>query len=251
MLPRHSSLGHTDHRPWPVPAGPWIMAMTWRNLLFMHWPIAPDVMRRLVPPPFEVDTFDGSAWLGIVPLMMHDVRGRCSPAIPGVSRFPELNVRTYVRVKDRPGVYFFSLDAHQPLAVAMARRFFHLPYYRAAMCCEPASRGEVYYRSARTHPGSGDARFEARYQPVGTARTAVNGALDHFLTERYRLYTTNCQGELRYGEIHHSPWRLRGADVEIRCNTMTAPLGLKLPNTKPLLYYTEPLDVIAWPLRPE
>src|SRR5262249_15400018 len=121
------------HRPWPLPGGPWVLTQTWNDLLFAHWRVAKDRLAALVPPALELDLFDGQAWIGIVPFQMTNVAPRGVPALPWVSEFAELNVRTYVRVRDAPGVYFFSLDAASAVAVKVARTLFHLPYYLAAM----------------------------------------------------------------------------------------------------------------------
>src|SRR6266404_1437981 len=116
-----SLLDRTAHRPWPLPSGPWVMAQSWHDLLFAHWPIAPEDMRPLIPAQLELDTFDGQCWVGVVPFWMSGVRARGFPAVPGMSCFPELNVRTYVVCGGKPGVYFFSLDAANRLAVRTAR----------------------------------------------------------------------------------------------------------------------------------
>src|ERR1700687_6083754 len=128
-----ASLQDVAHRPWPLPARGWVMAGTWRDLLFAHWPVATTSLRPLVPARLRIDTFDGQAWLAVVPFRMSGVRLRGTPAMPWLSAFPELNVRTYVRCGAKPGVWFFSLDAGNPLAVGIARAWFHLPYYRAWM----------------------------------------------------------------------------------------------------------------------
>ncbi len=120
---------HVAHRPWPLPEGPWIMTQSWHDLLFAHWPVAADLLRARVPPGLELDLFERQAWLGVIPFHMTNVAPRGVPALPFVSAFPEINVRTYVRVGDKPGVYFFSLDAGNPLAVSVARGMFHLPYF--------------------------------------------------------------------------------------------------------------------------
>src|SRR5688500_17865980 len=122
---------HTAHRPYPMPEVPWIMTQSWHDLLFAHWPVKAEALRELVPPGLELDLFDRQAWLGIIPFHMTNVAPRGVPALPWVSAFPELNVRTYVRVGDRPGIFFFSLDAGNPLAVTMARTLFKLPYFQA------------------------------------------------------------------------------------------------------------------------
>jgi len=121
------------HRPWPLPRGHWTNAQTWERLAFLHWPVDGDAVRRLVPAGLELDLYDGAAWLGITPFEVTGFRLRGGPPLPGVSSFPELNVRTYVTRDDKPGVWFFSLDADSRLAVEAARRLYKLPYFRAAM----------------------------------------------------------------------------------------------------------------------
>lgn len=225
---------------------PWVLAMTWRDLLFMHWPVPPALLAPLLPPGVALETLDGAAWLGIVPFTMTAVRPRGLPSVPGVSQFPELNVRTYVRVQGRPGVWFFSLEAGSPLAVSLARRFFHLPYYRARM--RAVRRGDVMtFRSVRTHRGAPPARFSGCYRPL--VGETVKDALTHFLTERYCLYSADGRGRVFRGDISHRPWRLRPAEAALRWppSEMTTPLGVALPPTAPLLHYAEPLRVTAWP----
>jgi uncharacterized protein YqjF (DUF2071 family) len=224
--------------------------MTWEDLLFAHWPVPAAALRPLVPPPLDLDTFDGSAWLGIVPFRMRGVRLRGLPAIPGTSAFPELNVRTYVTAEGKPGVWFFSLDAASRIAVRAARAWFHLPYFDARM--ESWRTGtEVAYSSRRTHRGAPPAEFAARYRPTADAYSPTRGSLEHFLTERYCLYagdSANADGSrLWRGEIHHQKWPLQPAEAEIMRNTMTAPLALRLPDTPPLLHFARRLDVVAWP----
>ena len=120
-----------EHRPWPVPARRWDMTMTWHSLAFLHWPVAAESLQASIPEPLVLDTFAGQAWLGVVPFGMSNVRPRWAPPLPGVSRFPEINVRTYVTHDGKPGVWFYSLDATNWLAVRGARALFHLPYYDA------------------------------------------------------------------------------------------------------------------------
>lgn len=241
-------LAQVSHRPWPLPDGPWIMTQSWHDLLFAHWPVAVDHLRELVPPGLEIDRFDGEAWLGVIPFHMTNVAPRGVPALPWVSAFPELNVRTYVRVGARPGVYFFSLDAANPVAVTLARTLFRLPYYTAAMDVETNGAG-VRYLSRRTSRDGPAAAFTARYAPIGDAFIAAPGSLEHFLTERYCLYTADERFTLRRLEIHHPPWRLRRADAEIEVNTMAAAAGVRLPSMAPLLHFARRQDMIAWPLR--
>ena len=170
------------HRPWPPPSRPWALSQRWHDLLFMHWPVEPRALAALVPAPLELQTFDGRAWLGIVPFRMSDVRLRGLPALPWLSAFPELNVRTYTSLDDKPGVYFFSLDASNPLAVWAARFFFHLPYFRARMAI---AGGAAYdYRSRRVHRGAPPAVFEASYAPNGMTATPMTATLGNAIVRR-------------------------------------------------------------------
>jgi len=237
-------LDHTAHRAWPVPEGAWFMTQTWSDLLFAHWPIDAGVLRPMVPRAFELDVFEGQAWIAVVPFLMSNVAPRFVPALPGVSEFPELNIRTYVRVADKPGVFFFSLDADSALAVGGARTLFNLPYYRADMTIA-RSGGDVQYRTRRLsapHP-----EFTATYRGLGDERVAAAGTLEHFLTERYCFYALNHR-EIPYRlEIHHLPWPLESATADITCNTMAEAAGIRLPDVAPLLHFAKRLDVIAWP----
>lgn len=234
------------HRPYPMPRGPWVMAQGWRDLLFAHWPVAMDLMRRLVPESLPLDTFDGRAWISIVPFRMEGVRPRLLPALPWLSAFPELNARTYVTRGGRPGVYFFSLDAGNPLAVRIARKFFHLPYFDADMTL--FEKGDWFeYDSRRAHRGQPPARFVGRYRPTGGVYRAEDGSLDQWLTERYCMYPVSRTGRVYRGEIHHAPWPLQPAEAEIEINTLTESLGLELRGA-PLLHFARRLDVAVWPI---
>lgn len=221
------------------------MAQRWHELLFAHWPVPAGVLRALVPPSLELDTREGQAWLGVIPFRMSGVRLRGTPAMPRLSAFPELNVRTYVVRDGKPGVWFFSLDAGNAAAVAVARAWFHLPYFRARM--RSSGNGEwIEYRSARTHPGAPAAELALRYRPLGEERETEPGSLAHWLTERYCLYAAGGRGRMLRGEIHHAPWRLRSADAEFERNTMAAALGMALPETPPILYFAQRQDVVIW-----
>lgn len=243
----------TAHRTWPVPPGPWVMVQRWCDLLFMHWPLPPDAVRSVLPSTLPLDIYDGAAWLGVVPFRMENVRPRLLPAVPWLSAFPELNVRTYVTLRDRgvvkPGVYFFSLEAANPIAVALARALFKLPYFNAAMQAE--IHGEaVTYASRRTHRGAPPAEFSAGYGPTGPAYEAAPHSLDSWLTDRYALYTTDRRGQPYIAEIAHPPWPLQPAQAEVRANTTAAAAGLRLPAAPPLLHFSRRIDMRAWPLRP-
>jgi uncharacterized protein len=232
-------------RPWPLPARAWVMAQTWHDLLFAHWPVATTSLRPLVPARLTIDTFDGQAWLAVVPFRMSGVRLRGTPAMPWLSAFPELNVRTYVTCDAKPGVWFFSLDAGNPLAVGIARAWFHLPYYRARMRCSERD-GWIEYASQRDHSGAAEAALQGRYRPVGPTLQRQPGTLEHFLTERYCLYTVDGSGRLIRGEIHHPPWTLQRAEAQWERNTMAESLDISLMSN-PLLHFARRQDVLVWP----
>jgi uncharacterized protein YqjF (DUF2071 family) len=235
-------LAFTAHRPFPLPQRPWIMKQVWHDLLFAHWPIAPDDMSLLVPAPLEVDLFDGKAWAGVIPFHMSGIRGRGLPPMPGCRAFPELNVRTYVRYKGILGVYFFSLDAGSIAAVWGARATYSLPYYLARMQVT-ANEREISYTSSRVRVA---AEFQGSYAPVAAIELRRPGSAEHFLTERYCLYTVSRNGEVRRAVIHHLPWPLQNAEADIQCNTMAAAAGITLPQTPPLLHFSKRLEVLVW-----
>jgi uncharacterized protein YqjF (DUF2071 family) len=238
-------LTDTAHRPWPMPTRPWVMTQTWHQLLFAHWAVPPETMRPLVPAAFEIDVFDGRAWIGIVPFYMTNVAPRFVPSLPWVSEFPELNVRTYVRVGNRPGVYFFSLDAGSALAVHTARTLLNLPYHSAAMTMTSGNDG-VVYESRRDAVGR-PAEFRAVYGSTGDVFTAAHGSLEYFLTERYCLYHVTRRGRPYRLDIHHPPWPLQPARAEFVRNTMAEVNDLTLPPEPPVLHYSERQDMVAWP----
>jgi len=242
MTPKNL-LSITDHRPWPLPNRPWSVQMVWHDLLFQHWPISENILRPLVPESLEIETFDGSAWIGVIPFCM-TVRARGVPRL-FTSRFPEINVRTYVRHKNRSGVWFFSLDAAHRTAVWGARRFFYLPYHFAKMSTTTPRNHVLYYSRRKSASG---VRFDCRYRPTGEPYVPNQGTLDYWLTERYCLFSVDGNGRVFCGDIHHPPWMLQAAEAEVRTNTMMTPLGISSPSTEPVLYFSKRQDVVAWML---
>jgi uncharacterized protein YqjF (DUF2071 family) len=247
-LPDHdfnrAILDAVGHRPWPMPDGPWLMTQTWHDLLFAHWPVHAATLRAHVPAAFDLDLFDGSAWVGIVPFHMTNVAPRGVPSMPWISEFPELNVRTYVRVDDRPGVYFFSLDAGSGLAVRAARALLNLPYYLATMTVT-VRRNQVGYESRRD-ASTPSAHLSATYRPVGSPFEANRGSLEYFLTERYCLYHLDRRGAPYRLEIHHPPWSLHSAEAVFVSNTIGDAAGLPLPGSQPVLHFAKRQDMVAW-----
>ena len=237
-------INQVAHRPWPVPAAPWLMTQSWHNLLFAHWPVDPALLQSQMPRGLPLDLYDGRAWIGVVPFRMTNVGPRLVPALPWLSAFAELNVRTYVTVGGKPGVYFFSLDAESALAVAAARSLLHLPYFTARMQVDCEAR-RVDYSSRRLGDGP-PAELVVRYEPVGPPFHAEPGTLDHFLTERYCLYNVDARFRAYRLEIHHPPWTLQGAAATFAVNTMAEAAGVRLPAIAPVLHYSARQDTLAW-----
>ena len=235
--------------PPPAPRRPWVMRMRWVDLLFAHWPLPAETLAPLVPAPLELETFEGQAWLGIVPFVMEDVAPRALPAVPRLSRFPELNVRTYVTYRGVPGVWFLSLDARSRPTVWGARRFFHLPYALAAMASTRAG-DDVRYSSERHDATLPPASFVGSYRPTGPVELAPPGSLEAWLTDRWRLFALDDDGRVLRTEIRHPRWPLQPASADLDADGMTSAHGLTLPDTPPHLHFARRVDVRGWwPLR--
>jgi len=219
------------------------MEQKWHDLLFMHWALDPKQLRALVPGELDLDLRDGKAWLAVTPFWMSGVKPRGVPALPWLSRFPELNVRTYVTCKGKPGVFFFSLDAARLAAVWAARIGYMLPYFHAEMRVEGTN--PVHYTSRRSRLRRNAAEFEAFYRPVSPVAPSLPGTLEHFLTERYCLYTV-VRGQIYRAVIHHAPWPLQSAQAEVVKNTMAAAAGIALPEAAPHLLFARAIRVLIW-----
>jgi uncharacterized protein len=239
----HSIVEHAAHRPYPMPDRPWIMRQSCQDLLFAHWPITATVMRSLVPRELPLDTFEGQAWLGIVPFYMSNVTMRGVPPLPWISEFPELNVRTYVTLDDKPGVYFFSLDAANPVAVGVARLLAGLPYYTADMNVDTDEN--VIRYSSRRRTAAAPAELVGSYHASGHPVYPSRGSLEYWLTERYCVYTVN-DGDVYRLDIHHLPWPLQPAEATFTVNTMTRPIALELPDARPFTHFARRQDMVAW-----
>jgi len=218
--------------------------MRWRELLFAHWVVDASVVRGLIPAGLQLDLFEGRCYVGAVPFLMEGVTHRLVPPVPGLHAFPELNLRTYVQAGGKPGVWFFSLDAGQKLAVRMARRFFHLPYFDARFEIKLAD-DRVEYSAVRTHHGAANARFSATYGPVGPVYRPVAGTLDAWLTNRYCLYAADVAGRIYRGEIDHQPWPLQQTEAVVHINTLGDWLGIEMNQEPAALHFAKSLDVRA------
>lgn len=232
-----------------------LMRQRWSQLLFAHWPVAPELLRPYLPHRLQLDLFEGQAWLGVVPFTMSGIRPLGLPAVPGLNHLHELNVRTYALLDGVPGVWFLSLDATNPLGVWAARTLFHLPYLHARISLTETN-GAFRAVAERTHRGAAPATFAATWTPGKLLPRAQPGTLTHFLTERYFLYTAgpnllpDIQGtRLWCGQLYHEPWTLRAATLSEWHSTLIEAHALPTPVEPPLLYAAEPLDVWVQALR--
>ena len=222
------------------------MRQWWGKLLFMHWPVEVSALRPLVPPQLSIDTFDGQAWVGVVPFKMWGVRPYFTPPVPGLNSFLELNVRTYVHHRGVPGVWFLSLDIDSPFARWGGRQFFFLPYHNAAMSLGQRENF-IDYASDRPAGDAPAAGFHAGWTIGEHLPPAEPDSLEFFLTERYCLYSS-FREQLYRCRVFHDPWPLRAAEVSSHESTMLEAAGLAQPLGEPLLHYAEELKVDIWPL---
>jgi len=243
------------------PAGSPIGYHRWTDLLFVHWRLPADLVEALLPAELTLDTWEGDAWVGLVPFYMSGVRPWWSPPVPGVSSFCETNVRTYVHFRGRdPGVWFFSLEASNSLAVRVARWRWHLPYFRAQMSL--TRKGDsVHYSSRRLWPGTAGAGSSIRASvgpPLGhglparelPAGRALPGTLEHFLIERYILYACPAPGQLLAGRVHHGPYPIREAQLDGIDESLLAACELVPPSTACHVAFSDGVKVEIFPLLP-
>ena len=227
------------------PRWPHVLTMGWHDLAFLHWALEPKQLERMIPPGLHLETFNGKAWIGLVPFRMSAVRPRGFPRWKWITDFPEMNVRTYVTDGKVSGVWFFSLDATQPIAVWAARKGFHLPYFNASIALQWAQDWH-YYSCIRTE-GRESREFAGRYRPTGAPTLSLPGTLEHFLSERYWLFSSSPKGQNYRARIHHVPWPLQPAEVEIqRCSYME-PYGVTslVPDA---VHFAREIFVDSWAL---
>lgn len=232
--------------------GPVLLHMQWRDLLFLHWRVAPERVQATLPEGLTVDCFDGAAWLGIVPFHMKGVRPRGCPAVPGMSSFLELNLRTYaVDAAGRPGVWFYTLETHDRFAVFMARTFFHLPYRYAKMDSRRDDTGKFHYTCTSRRGGARQPQQQFSWRPAGASPEADPGSLEFFLLERYRLFTSpDRRGRLRTGRVRHRPYPVRKAEADRYSTRLISLHGFAEPEGPPdAVHASSGVDVAVHPLR--
>jgi uncharacterized protein YqjF (DUF2071 family) len=235
------------------PDQPTLLHQNWLHLLFLHWEVPPGELQALLPPRLTLDTYEGKAYVGLVPFTLNGVRPVLTPPLPWISAFHEINVRTYVHLKGRdPGVWFFSLDASSSIAVAAARAAYKLPYYDAEITFGASSGAlpEISVQSRRTDErGTTPANSRLRYRPIeGPVAPAVPGTLDHFLCERYILYAEDEARQLYRARVHHQPYPLQKAEVLEFEDTLVWAAGIKRPESPATRHYASEVNVKVYPL---
>jgi uncharacterized protein YqjF (DUF2071 family) len=251
----NSLLYSVEHRPWLPPDTHWLFSQSSNDALFVHFPIDPPILRRLVPEALTLDLYDGVAWLTISPVCTSYLRPSGVPPLPGLSFFPQVNLRTYVTMHGKPGIFNFSVDAANLSAVWFARIFFRVQYWHSKIQVSGATlrarnRAEttVHFRCSRLHgPAalSGPVKFDVAYSPVEKIERIRPGSLDEFLMERYCVYSWNRRKFYRI-EVHHQPWPLQQASAEIHANSIAEPLGLTLPVNPALCHFSRSLKMLVW-----
>jgi uncharacterized protein len=236
------------------PAGDCAMHHRWNNLLFLHWEVPVSALQRLVPYELTVDTFEGRAYIGLVPFWISKIRHPRLAPVPGFSEFLEINVRTYVTLNDKdPGVWFFSLDAANPFACFGARVGYKLPYFYAKMSqltrADQDEQNMTHYESRRIYPGPNPATAHIDYAPYGTLAPTVPGTLDHFLIERYLLYSQK-NSKLFVGQVHHTPYLVQPAKVNRLEEGLIKAAGIDRPQTEPIVHYSPGVNVEVFGIRP-
>jgi uncharacterized protein len=234
-----SLLHNTAHRPWPIPGNNWKYYQEWNNALFLHWRVPVELIKPAIPSGLQVDEISGDTYVSLVAFTMQRIRLRYLPAFPPISDFHEINLRAYVTVDNKPGIYFFSIEASKRLSAMISRMLARLPYQYSPM--NVGHIGEMYrYRSENKSKGLHlDTEFEITQEEV------AKSAIDNWLTERYCLYHDEGSRRYRY-QIHHHPWKLK----KIMMNTLNMHYragDLTLHDRSPdLLHYSPGVKVIAW-----
>ena len=234
----HPAFSQIDHRPWPLPEQSWLLKQRWLNLLFVHWEVDPDYLRKQIPEPLEIDTHGGKAWIALVPFDMKDVSLKYVPPMGPLSDFPEINVRTYVEYQGKPGVWFFSLDVPKRIPVWIARSCFHLPYrYGSVAIAEEAGRFTYTHQCEKES-------FVATYQGLAPVNPEP-GSFEDWATERYCLYCASKRGQIYRTEVQHPKWPLQKAELDIHTNSLLHPFPTG--DAHPSVLFSKHLEVVAYP----
>lgn len=240
-------INDTTHRPFPLPRGNWIMKQAWRDLLFIHWPISPDQLKKHIPPSLQIDTFNRTAWVGIVAFVMAGIYPRGLSSLSILPAFPEINVRTYVQYEGKPGVYFMSLDVDDWASLTIAKRWLHLPYQPAKICIH--KKENAFHCSSTRQKSNHPIIYEGMHTPNSEIFFPIEGTLDHWLTERYCFFSSNKRENLFCCEIHHSPWPLQHAKTVVKKNTLFSPFHIDVNGIQPIAHFSKGVDSLIWNIK--
>lgn len=236
------------HRPYPLPSKNWIMRQTWKNVLFLHWPIPLEKLRPHIPTSLQIDTYKGTAWLGIILFVLEGIYPFGLSSISLTPKFPEINVRTYVTYNGKPGIYFLSIDVDNWASLKIAKHWYHLPYHSAHISFQ--KEGESFHcHSVRRENRNDPLSFHCKYASVSDVYAPKEGTLDHWLTERYCFYSSNNGVSIYCGEIHHQPWPLQKAKIELVNHTLFTPFHFDLPEEKPVIHFSPGVDSLMWNIK--
>lgn len=241
-------MDEVTHRPWPIITENWIMRQSWSNVLFTHWPISAELLRPHIPRSLKIDTFDGTAWLGVVVFGMEGIYLRGLSALSVTPKFAEVNVRTYVQWKGKPGVYFLSLDVGDLASLMIARRWYRLPYKAARISSHNESQ-TFSCQSQRKGQAKFPIGFQAEYIPLSEVYFSKKEMFDHWLTERYCFFSADKRGNIYCGEIHHQPWPLQKVEIEICRNSLFTPFQFDLSEEKVIAHFSKGLDSLFWNIK--
>ncbi|MBB6443954.1 YqjF family protein [Bacillus benzoevorans] len=234
----------TEHRPNPLPDLPWVSTQRWEDVLFLHWPVSPDLLTPHLPQSLQLDLYDGTAWIGMVFFQVKGMRPRLLPAVPFISSYLQLNVRTYVTYKGRSGVYFFRLTVDSILACFLAKTWYSLPFMMAEIKMD--SQGDDIHMVSKRKIGKFEERMSCSYTPEASVFHTQMNTLDHWLFERYCSWNMR-QGTLLRIDIHHTKWNLQKAAAVIRSNTVTDFLTAKISQNNPIVHYSSAKQALFWP----
>ncbi|MGV3467279.1 MAG: YqjF family protein [Heyndrickxia sp.] len=236
------------HRPFPLPSKKWIMRQAWRNVLFLHWPVPVEKLRPHIPSSLQIDTFKGSAWLGIILFVLEGIFPLGISSLSLTPSFPETNVRTYVKYNGKPGIYFMSIDVENWASLKIAKRWYRLPYHSAQIFYQKEGQN-FNFHSIRKDNESPSIYLKGQYSPISEVYYAKEGTLDHWLTERYCLYSSNNVASIYCGDIHHQPWPLQKAEIDLVRNTLFTPFNFDFSKVKPIAHFSTGLDSLMWNIK--
>ena len=243
MKNRFQEKWEEHHKGTAFPNLPWIMKQTWHDLLFAHYPVKLELLQKLVPPVFQLDSYNGIGWVGVVPFHVQNHRVRLLPPIPGFDRFAQINIRTYVTVNGKRGVYFIRVHMNHLIAGVLAKTFYYMPFQAAIVKMEQSDR-YINFCSIK----SKQIEFQCHYTPISESKLAEKASFEHWLVERYSMYSLNRKGEVMRSDILHNYWPLQLAEGEITNHSILLNEGIQVANNEPILHYAKKMEAMLWPV---